>query len=358
MNRNTRGILLESLASTIADYRQGEIEPITVSHVDRWLNQFDIDDQLIILAEMDTTMKRFYFSRVRVKAYVRNFVIKHVVGTNKPIEVLPHVSFLCTQIVGSSQDTLLDIINDVLHEEYGLTLEITATQEVQKYIYVDDGIYTGNRIRYDLTDGRGTIGWFSNCTSKCTLIVYTIAAHKAGLDYARQHLTNSAQKKQITIQRYTDLIIDDIRSSDNSNIEVLWPEEFNEHDVELYLSDMKASIDEQRSSTLFRPVVLSSQEKIFSSLESRRVVERAFLKKGIYIATASQNSAPSMRPLGFMKRPSLGFGTLFITYRNIANNCPLVLWWGDTKMPSSHPFSKWYPLFPRRTNSKNNQSML
>ncbi len=34
MIRNTRDILLESLASTIADYRQGEIQPITGSDVD------------------------------------------------------------------------------------------------------------------------------------------------------------------------------------------------------------------------------------------------------------------------------------------------------------------------------------
>src|SRR5450755_4549701 len=56
------------------------------------------------------------------------------------------------------------------------------------------------------------------------------------------------------------------------------------------------------------------------------------------------------RVLGFMKLISLGFGTFFVTYRNISNNCPLVLWWGDPSYPSTHPLGKWYPLFPRRTN--------
>ena len=54
--------------------------------------------------------------------------------------------------------------------------------------------------------------------------------------------------------------------------------------------------------------------------------------------------------MGYEFLESLGFGSVFITYRNIANNCPLALWWGDTSFPPSHPFSKWYPLFPRKVN--------
>lgn len=56
--------------------------------------------------------------------------------------------------------------------------------------------------------------------------------------------------------------------------------------------------------------------------------------------------------MGFDNNKTTGFGSVFITYRNIANNCPLVLWWGDTSMSDSHPFSKWHPLFPRTINKK------
>jgi hypothetical protein len=66
--------LLQSLANTIADYRLNEINPITPTHVERWLNQFDAEYQPIILAEMDSLMKRFYFSKVRVKTCLRNFL--------------------------------------------------------------------------------------------------------------------------------------------------------------------------------------------------------------------------------------------------------------------------------------------
>ena len=54
--------------------------------------------------------------------------------------------------------------------------------------------------------------------------------------------------------------------------------------------------------------------------------------------------------MGYEYLESFGFGATFISYRNIANNCPLALWWGDPDAPASHPFSKWYPLFSHKAN--------
>ena len=139
----------------------------------------------------------------------------------------------------------------------------------------------------------------------------------------------------------------------DSDIEILWPEAFYDDPyVDAYISDLQVPLGKKNATyNLFRRPGVLAQEKLFSTFEARRVVEKAFLKKGIQIVKASKNSAPSIRPLGFMKLISLGFGTFFVTYRNIANNCPLVLWWGDPDFPTTHPFGKWYPLLPRRTNN-------
>ena len=56
---------------------------------------------------------------------------------------------------------MLDLVDEVLCEEYGFPLAMSGIGEIQEYIYVDDGIYTGNRLRYDLTDGLGITGWLS-----------------------------------------------------------------------------------------------------------------------------------------------------------------------------------------------------
>ena len=57
----TRAALLQQIATTIADYRQGEIPQPSSAHVEQWVNQFDAAVQLPILQEMDHVLKKTYF---------------------------------------------------------------------------------------------------------------------------------------------------------------------------------------------------------------------------------------------------------------------------------------------------------
>jgi hypothetical protein len=347
--------LLQSLTNTIAGYRLNEITPITPTHVERWLNQFDAEDQPIILAEMDSLMKRFYFSKVRVKECLRTFLRNDVIATHSPRSVLPHICFLRIQRTGSSQSVLLELIDEILYEDYGWSIAKCGAARTDTYIYIDDGIYTGNRLRYDLTEGTEAASWIPReAPPGCTLVMYHIAVHLEGMTYVERHICPAAEEKGITVIRKHSLMIDNTRYF-GTKAEVLWPEELSDDlSVASYVSSLRAMLTQRnwRSDDLFRNNRIPWQETLFSSSQARETVERAFLKKGIRIITACQNPAESMRPLGFIKLGSLGFGTCFVTYRNIANNCPLVLWWGDPAMPASHPFGQWYPLFPRRTNSQ------
>ena len=153
MVTDPRGILLQSLARTISDFRRNEIAPITPTHIERWLNQFEAADQFTILAEMNSLMKRFYFSRIRVKECLRKFLSDDVLTTNNPKVLLPHVYFLNIQNKGNSQSALLTIVDEILHEDYGCSIAMSGTGNIETYIYIDDCIFTGNRIRYDLTPG-------------------------------------------------------------------------------------------------------------------------------------------------------------------------------------------------------------
>jgi len=348
-----RSALLQSLSNTISDYRLGEIAPITPAHVERWLNQFDTDDQPVILAEMDSLMKRFYFSKVRVKQYLRSFIRNDIIAARDPRKLLPHVHFLHIQQTGNSQSVLLDIVDEILREDYQYSIAICSTANIYAYMYIDDCIYTGNRLRYDMTGEEGSVAWIpKEAPPGCRLLVYTITVHVDGLNYVKQHLHSAAEKKNIALTGKYSLKIDNTHSL-NSKAEFLWPEKLTADPlIDAYTTNLRAILAQRNLSNydLFRYSGVPSQESFFSSSEARRVVEKAFLKKGIQIVTASQNPAESIRPLGFAKKVSLGFGTVFVTYRNIANNCPLVLWWGDPSMPRTHPLGKWYPLFPRRTN--------
>ena len=68
------------------------------------------------------------------------------------------------------------------------------------------------------------------------------------------------------------------------------------------------------------------------------VLEQEFLKRGATIKLENQNLKDYARPLGNIVLQRFGFGALIVTYRNCANNCPLVFWAGD------------YPLFERDNN--------
>jgi hypothetical protein len=75
------------------------------------------------------------------------------------------------------------------------------------YIYIDDGIYTGSRLRYDLTDGAEAVSWIpKKAPSRCTLIVYHIAVHLEGMNYVERYLLPAAAEKEIAVSG--DLEID------------------------------------------------------------------------------------------------------------------------------------------------------
>ena len=87
--------------------------------------------------------------------------------------------------------------------------------------------------------------------------------------------------------------------------------------------------------------------KIFASEEDRQILERSLLWAGQKIVGLSSHPSPRLKPLGY-SRFAPGFGSLFVTYRNCSNNCPLALWWGDPAYPTSHPLGNWYPLVQRK----------
>jgi hypothetical protein len=97
--------------------------------------------------------------------------------------------------------------------------------------------------------------------------------------------------------------------------------------------------------TLRYPPVLRTagnlgENQFFSSEAGRHLLEQEFLKTGLYIRSRCPHLNTYQRPLGNMVLDTLGFGSLFVTFRNCPNNCPLALWAGEP----------WYPLFPRKIN--------
>ena len=148
---STRPELLVSIAATIKDYRHGEIQMPDPAHVARWVNQFAADVQLPILAEMDHVLKNTYLNRGRVTGFLSSLVIAQKLAGDDPCGFWRSVKFLKIQGGGRSQKDMLALFDGFLKEHCGLSVDECGNGEATSFIYLDDVVYTGNRVFKDIS---------------------------------------------------------------------------------------------------------------------------------------------------------------------------------------------------------------
>ena len=324
-----RSELLQSIAKTIADYRAGEIPEPTPDHVENWLNQFDESVQLPILKETDHILKKTYLSKNAVEGFLSKVVVNEELTGGDPHLYWPSVKFLDIQRRGNSQSEMLKMFGVTLESKCGLNLnDCSGTSE--KFIYIDDGIYTGNRILEDIRS------WIcSDAPDEAELNVIVIVWHRGGQYYAKTKLNKVAKSvgKTININWWRFFELEDQRYCTDSS-DVLRPTEIpHEQEVKDYVNSLNYP------PVLRKPGSLG-KKKFFSSEEGRHTLEQEFLKAGVHIRSMCPYLNEYQRPLGNSVLETLGFGSLLVTFRNCPNNAPLALWAGNP----------WYPLFPRKTN--------
>lgn len=326
-----RSELLESIAETIADYREGEVPRPTPEHVDRWVNQFDSEVQKPMLFELDHVLKHTYFSRMNVKEFLAALVNNKKLAGDDPCSFWEDVEFLRIQGGGNSQREMLAMFNGILEEECEVTIE-DCGERPAAFLYLDDAIFTGNRVRTDLGS------WLkSDAPDAAKVYVVTIALHRGGQYFAKNKIKESAKAagKSIDVRWWRCIEIEDRKSCIDSS-DVLRPTSIPEdEEVRAYSSGLKYK-------PIFRTPGNVGGNGFFSSEKGRHLLEQELLKAGAKIRSICPNLNVYQRPLGNMVLETLGFGSLLVTFRNCPNNCPLAFWVGDP----------WYPLFPRSTNSQ------
>lgn len=324
-----RQALLTSIAGTIADYRAGQIAAPDAAHVDRWISQFDPAVQVPLLEEMDHVLKKSYFPRTNVLSFLDAVATSAKLCGGTPANFWKDVQLLDIQGGGASQKDLNTELAGLLAVG-GISLAGSASAAT-KFVYLDDGLFTGNRTRRDVES------WVKNqAPSPCDLYVIVIALHTGGHFYANREIAKTIQAsgKAITVHWWRAIELKDQRAETNDS-DVLRPTAIpNDALVQAYAGALK-----------YPPVLRApgnvGPAGLFSSDTGRQLIEQEFLKVGAHIRKICPNLGETQRPLGHMTLQTLGFGSMIATYRNCPNNAPLVLWVDDP----------WYPLFPRKTNS-------
>lgn len=330
--------LLESIADTTSDYRAGELPAPTPEHVDRWVRQFEADAQLPILTELDHILKCTYLTREWVEGFLQRLVTNDKLVGDDPCEYWRNANFLKIQSKGHSQEEMRAMFSDILEKTCGFGIDDCSSDDGD-YIYLDDAIFSGTSI------GQGLTAWIKNeAPAKAKIQVITIALY-TGSEWAFRVPIDDAIKqsgKKIAITRWRAIELENQKTHKNTS-EVYWPVGIPEYeDVQKYVAS------ENRFA--FEPRIAGgkTEHTLFSSEESRQAIELHLLSAGVKIRGFCADPKPILRPLGF-SRFGLGFGSTIVTFRNCPNNAPLALWWGDPNASKTHPFSKWYPLFPRKT---------
>jgi hypothetical protein len=330
-----RDDLLASVADTIKTYRTDELAQPTPEHVERWLSQFTPANQLPFLREFDHVLKQTFITKNTVEEFLQGLLINEKLTGDNPAAYWQTAHFLNIQQNGQSQKEMRNLFAKCLYDGYGFELD-KCGKDGGDYIYLDDVIFSGNRVGNDLKQ------WIIDKAPQTAKVHVIVAAIHAGSYFAKGKIEETIKKsgKKIKISYWRVFEIENRKYYKNSS-GVLWPTAIpNVAEVQAYIRTLPPKypfVARQAGGAVVAP---------FSSEQGRQVLESEFLIAGAKIISLSENPTASMRPLGFSPF-GVGFGSMIATYRNCPNNCPLALWWGNPEATSGA--LHWYPLLQRKT---------
>lgn len=324
-----RANLLKSVAHRIRDYRVGELPVPDAHHVDRWISQFSANVQVPLLTELAHVLSKTYFSKAAVEQFLEAVITNEKLTSKDPCAFWSGVRFLDLQTAGNSQRDMLALFDTILRAKCGLSIAACGAKP-HTYVYLDDALYSGGRIKNDL------VNWINGpAPAKAKVAVITIGLHMLGQWFVLNDIDKAkrASGKAIDISWWRVLEIED-RKAYMGVSDVLRPTVIPADPA------TQDYVDELGAAPILRLPGSVGRNGFFSTDSQRILMEQEFLKAGARVRNMCPYLKPFMRPLGCTLMRTTGFGSTIVTYRNCANNTPLVLWAGDP----------WYPLFPRKTN--------
>ena len=326
---------LRSIAETIADYRAGEIDRRTPTLISDWLRQFPNELQDPLVAALDSVLKRTYVSHNKFRNFLVGLASTDKLSPgNEPRDYWRRVNLLEIQQGGSSQTEIREMFDEILQETHGFGIDQTGSTDGD-FVYLDDCVATGNRLRNDIC------GWLEDEAPQHSNIQVITPILFKGSWWIDGKIREIADKngKTVSLKRwYLRQFKMENRKRYRNTSDVLWP---------TFLPDLE-SVEQYRihlEDAGHPPVLRSPGDSVSSDLfedEAQKILmEQEFLIRGCEIRREQTNLPSTMRPLGYSNLATLGFGSMFVMYRNCPNNCPLALWVDQ---------DDYATLFPRKPN--------
>lgn len=347
MDSDSMDALIEKVYDKIKDFRKDEGVHITPEGIRDWALQFG-DDAAFMLAETDNILNQTYLTKEEAIELFRNYIKEHLERYHYPdiVSYLKDVSFLRLQLTGKSQDVIVDMVEEIIWNDYGEKVTDYADCPKKLYVYFDDVLVTGGTLIRDLSKWINSDKRLALLNErKIFLEIDLIVEHRFGLEITRYRLGKyvcpGLNISNINVRHYYEvenhLKLPYAYGNQQLNAVAIPVKDSLSIEAINYWENLKAN---KHADYAFRPECRPTEEKFFTSPENRTKFEKVLVEKGLYIINQIQNAKENVRPLGFIysSYKTMGVGTLFFTWRNVPNNAPLVFWWEV----AGH---NWKPLF-------------
>lgn len=168
------------IAEKIKDYRKNELSIVLDDkHVDTWVKQFQEDERFPILQETNNLLDHCYFDCNTIETFFEEIWNAPFIWGTNPYDNVNKIQFLNIQTKGTSQNLLLKLLNSYYQKHKSISINLNNSESVNKYIYIDDCMYTGETMRHNLMQ------WFyssaPNINSELDIIL--LAFYTGNYDY-------------------------------------------------------------------------------------------------------------------------------------------------------------------------------
>lgn len=341
--------LASNIHEIIKDYRNHDGINLTPEYIIDWANQFG-DDAKIVLTELNKILPETYVSRNKAKQYLLGHIkayLKLYSYTNVTTFLID-THFIDCQLAHKSQPAILNLLEEVLEENFQESYKKYLEYPKKNYIYFDDVLASGSTI------GRHCVDFLTKKDEKevtfaqklenneINFSISVFCVHIWGYEFQKFRISKTptlSEKISKKINWFWNYEVQNHAKFNNQSLNIARPIKLANTKINSYLEGLEATKHEDYA---FRKANTPLKEVFFSSPENRIKFENIITEKGIDIINMIQGELkPNIRPLGLIN-PNykiFGLGTHFFTWRNIPNNSPLVYWWEV----NSH---NWKPLFP------------
>lgn len=343
-------LLAEKIFEIIKDYHCDHPDckhPLSVEHILKWANQFG-DDAEFVLQEFLYILPSIYISKSKAEVLIFESLVEFqkFYKYSSLNEFLRSTCFLNLQPENKSQKTVLEILDKIIKEKIGSSIEDLGLFPKKHFLYFDDILATGGTLYRDLVTWLTASGESGRnldllLSGSITLASSFFCIHQQGQgNFEWRMMKNVDDRLLRKIPIRFDYLIENQAKWSNQKLNCLYPVSNQPKFVIEYLNSLTISLE--GNTPAFRNPNQPTKEGFFSNSQNRIKLEQIFLEKGIELLgkVKSLSPDPRKRPLGdtVKSNRTFGTGTLFFTWRNVSNTCPLVFWWDV----SGHD---WIPLF-------------